>query len=90
MGRTSENPQIDSRRKKDVYLFSHISEQDSWAHPASCTMGTGHAFSGKKRPWYEAEKSPHLLLRLRMGEVILPFPPYTFIALRGMPLISSI
>lgn len=50
----------------------------------------GTPFRGEKRPGYETENSPHLLLRLRMGEVILPFPPYAFIALRGMPLVSPI
>lgn len=34
----------------------------------------GTPFRGEKLPWYESENSPHLLLRLRMGEVILPFP----------------
>jgi hypothetical protein len=62
-------------------LFSNISEKipEPTQPPLQWELGTH--FRGEKRTWYEAENSSHLLLRLRMVVVVLPFPPYAFIAL---------
>jgi hypothetical protein len=40
----------------------------SWAHPASCTMGTGGPFpGGKARPGRYADTHPHLVPRSWMS-----------------------
>jgi hypothetical protein len=44
------------------FSFSLCVQTDSWAHPASCPMGTGGPFpGGKARPRHDADHSPHLV-----------------------------
>jgi hypothetical protein len=50
----------------------HRVQTGSGAHPASYPVGTGDFFLGVKRPGREADHSPHLVPRLRVGGSIPP------------------
>jgi hypothetical protein len=56
---TDWTTEVRSPAKVRDFSFNLCVQTGSWAHPASCTMGTGGTFPGAKaRPGRDADHSP--------------------------------
>jgi len=63
-GRSGDRIPVEAR-------FSALVQTGPWAHPSSCTMGTGSFPGGKKRPGRDADPSPLLVPWSRKSRAIL-------------------
>jgi hypothetical protein len=75
---TTERSRFDSQQRKEDFSSILCVQTGSGAHPASCTVGTGGPFpGGKARPRRDADCSPHLVARSRVGATphLRPTPP---------------
>jgi hypothetical protein len=80
--------EVRSSAGAEDFSSSLCDQTGSGAHPASCTMGTGGPFpGGKARPGRDADHSPHLLPRSRIGRSYTPLPPSAFMACSGTALL---
>jgi hypothetical protein len=86
----SSNIYYSLRTERPSFVLSGFSsnlsvQTGSGAHPASCTMGTGIPFPGRKaRPGRDADHSPHLLPKSRMSRSYIFSPPSAFVACSGI------
>jgi hypothetical protein len=63
------------RQMQKDFSSSHCVQIGYGAHPASCPMGTEGPFLGAKaRPGRNADHSPHLVSRSKMGRSYTPLP----------------
>jgi hypothetical protein len=83
-GWTTGRSRFDHRQRRKNFFSSLCVQTRSWAHPASCTMGTGSPFPGvKARPGREADRSPHLVPRSWMSRSYTSSSPSAFMACSG-------
>jgi hypothetical protein len=79
---------FDPRQGQKIFTCSLCVRTGSWAHPASCPMGTRCFFPGSKAlPGRDPDHSPHLVSRLRMSRSYTSSPPSSSMAcIQAVPL----
>jgi hypothetical protein len=87
LGWTTGRSKFDLRHRRKDFSSNPCVQPGSWAHPASCTMGTVGPFPGAKaRTGRDADHSPPSNAASRMSRSFTSFPPSAFVAYSGTAL----
>jgi hypothetical protein len=88
---TTARSRFDTRQMQTDFSSRRCIHIGSGAHPASCSMGTGGSFPGRKeRPGHDADPSPRLVPRSGMSRSYIFSAPCTSMVCCGTALLLKI